>query len=183
MPTTRTLRSRPEMTVRSGSPNLSCGVPAAGTSTNSNSVWLTGGHVIDRYTLPVGVRSVRVEGTKFLINGEPFYFRGFGKHEDLEVRGRGHDDVAMVHDFELLEWMGANSFRTSHYPYAEEVLDHADRLGIVIIDETAAVGLNLAVGGGLFLGGTRTTFSEETIGRATQQLHQRAIQELIDRDK
>jgi beta-glucuronidase len=142
-----------------------------------------GADVIDRYTLPVGVRSVRVEGTKFLINGEPFYFRGFGKHEDLEVRGRGHDDVAMVHDFELLEWIGANSFRTSHYPYAEEVLDHADRLGIVIIDETAAVGLNLAVGGGLFLGGTRTTFSEETIGRATQKLHQRAIQELIDRDK
>src|SRR3712207_8294981 len=35
------------------------------------------------------------------------------------------------------DWIGANSFRTSHYPYAEEVLDHADRHGIVVIDETA----------------------------------------------
>ena len=43
-------------------------------------------------------------------------------------------------------WIGANSFRTSHYPYAEEVLEQADRQGIVVIDETAAVGLNLGVG-------------------------------------
>jgi beta-glucuronidase len=89
----------------------------------------------------------------------------------------------MVHDFDLLAWVGANSFRTSHYPYAEEVLDHADRLGIVVIDETAAVGLNLAIGGGFFLGGAQTTFSEETIGSVTQDLHRRHIEELVDRDK
>ena len=142
-----------------------------------------GDRVGDRYTIPVGIRSVGVEGTRFLINGEPFYFRGFGKHEDLNVHGRGHDDAAMVHDFALLRWLGANSFRTSHYPYAEEVLDMADRLGIAVIDETAAVGLNLGVGGGLFLGGPRTTFSEETIGSATQANHRRAIEELIARDK
>ena len=57
------------------------------------------------------------------------------------------------------------------------------RLGIVVIDETAAVGLNLGVGGGLFLGGPKTTFSEETIGSATQATHRRAIEELIARDK
>jgi beta-glucuronidase len=141
------------------------------------------GGVVDRYTLPVGIRTVRVEGTQFLINDEPFYFRGFGKHEDLNVHGRGHDDAAMVHDFSLLSWIGANSFRTSHYPYAEEVLDHADRMGIVVIDETAAVGLNLGVGGGLFLGGPRTTYSAETISDATQLVHRQAIEELVARDK
>jgi beta-glucuronidase len=141
------------------------------------------GVVVDRYTLPVGIRTVRVEGTQFLINGERFYFRGFGKHEDLNVHGRGHDDAAMVHDFSLLSWIGANSFRTSHYPYAEEVLDHADRMGIVVIDETAAVGLNLGVGGGLFLGVPKTTYSEETIGSATQLVHRQAIEDLIARDK
>jgi beta-glucuronidase len=142
-----------------------------------------GARVLDRYDLPVGIRSVRVDGTRFLINGEPFYFRGFGKHEDLTVRGRAHDDPSMVHDFALLQWLGANSFRTSHYPYAEEVLDLADRLGIVVIDETSAVGLNLGIGGGLFLGGPKTTFSEDTIGSATQTVHRRAIEELIARDK
>ena len=53
----------------------------------------------------------------------------------------------------------------------------------MVIDETAAVGLNLGVGGGLFLGGPKTTFSEETIGSATQATHRRAIEELIARDK
>jgi beta-glucuronidase len=142
-----------------------------------------GAPVLDRYALPVGIRTVAVEGTRFLINGEPFYFRGFGMHEDHTLRGKGHDPVAMVHDFELLHWVGANSFRTSHYPYAEEVLEHADRLGLVVIDETAAVGLNLGVGGGLFLGGPKKTFSEGTINDATQAVHSRAIEELIARDK
>ncbi|MFZ0248676.1 MAG: beta-glucuronidase [Acidimicrobiales bacterium] len=141
------------------------------------------GSAVDRYTLPVGIRTVRVDGTQFLINDEPFYFRGFGKHEDLDVHGRGHDDAAMLHDFSLLSWIGANSFRTSHYPYAEEVLEEADRRGIVVIDETAAVGLNLGVGGGMFLGGPRTTYSDDTISAATQQVHRRAIEELIARDK
>jgi beta-glucuronidase len=30
---------------------------------------------------------------EFLINGEPFYFTGFGKHEDSPVRGKGHDNA------------------------------------------------------------------------------------------
>ncbi|MFI2557120.1 beta-glucuronidase [Nocardia farcinica] len=142
------------------------------------------GGVLDRYRLPVGVRTVAVQGNRFLINGEPFYFRGFGKHEDAAVRGKGHDDVLMVHDFALLEWLGANSFRTSHYPYAEEVLDYADRHGIVVIDETAAVGLNLNIGGGILNnGGARITYSPETIGAATLRAHRQALRELIDRDK
>jgi hypothetical protein len=49
-----------------------------------------------------------------------------------------------VHDFQLMDCIGTNSFRTAHYPYAEEVLEFADRHGIVVIDETAAAGLNWA---------------------------------------
>ena len=41
-----------------------------------------------------------------------------------------------------LKWMGANSFRTSHYPYAEEIMDFADRNGIMIIDECPGVNLH-----------------------------------------
>ncbi|QGK70466.1 beta-glucuronidase [Allosaccharopolyspora coralli] len=142
------------------------------------------GTSVDAYSLNVGVRTVAVDGNRFLINGEPFYFTGFGMHEDHAVRGKGHDDVSMVHDFALLDWIGANSLRTSHYPYAEEVLDYADRHGIVVIDETAAVGLNLGVAGGI-LGGPpdQRTFSEDTIGNQTQRNHRQAIRELVARDK
>ena len=138
---------------------------------------------VDTYSLPVGIRTVRVDGPRFLINEEPFYFRGFGKHEDAAVRGKAHDNAFMVHDFALLEWLGANSFRTSHYPYAEEVLEYADRHGIVVIDETAAVGLNSGLAAGVFGAEPHTTFSEDTVNAATQETHRRAIRELIARDK
>src|SRR4051812_5255284 len=144
-------------------------------------VWSASGDLVDSYRQSVGVRTVEVRGKEFLINGSPFYFKGFGKHEDAAVRGRAHDDTLMVHDFALLDWTGANSFRTSHYPYAEEVLDYADRQGVVVIDETAAVGINLGLG---LLGDSRfETFSEETIGDATRETHRQAIAELIARDK
>ena len=38
------------------------------------------------YRLPVGIRTVAVQGTQFLINNKPFYFLGMGKHEDADVR-------------------------------------------------------------------------------------------------
>jgi beta-glucuronidase len=142
-----------------------------------------GGDVLDSYRQSVGVRTVAVDGTRFLINGEPFHFTGFGKHEDIAVIGKGHNDAFLVRDFELLKWIGANSFRTSHYPYAEAVLDHADRQGIVVIDETAAVGLNMGIGGGIFGGQGYTTFSPETVNDQTREVHAQAIRELVARDK
>lgn len=136
----------------------------------------------DEYTLPVGIRTVEVRGQQFLINGEPFYFTGFGKHEDADIRGKGHDNAVMVRDFELLGWIGANSFRTSHYPYAEEWLDYADRHGIVVIDETAAVGLNINMAAGLLGGATQPTFSPETMNDRTRESHAQGIRELLARD-
>jgi beta-glucuronidase len=35
-------------------------------------------------------------------------------HEDHIVKGKGHDNAFLVNDFDLLKWVGANSFRTSH---------------------------------------------------------------------
>jgi beta-glucuronidase len=146
-------------------------------------LWGDGDAPIDVYELPVGIRTVRVDGTRFLINDEPFYFTGFGKHEDSPVRGKGHDNAFMVHDFALMDWLGANSFRTSHYPYAEEVLEYADRHGIVVIDETPAVGINSGLAAGAFGAEPFTTFSPETVGPATQEAHRQAIRELVARDK
>ena len=45
--------------------------------------------VVDSYHQSVGVRTVEVDGIRFLINGEPFYFTGFGKHEDLAGHRQG----------------------------------------------------------------------------------------------
>nr|WP_145402229.1 beta-glucuronidase [Paenibacillus xylanexedens] len=134
---------------------------------------------VDVYEQPFGVRSVEVKEGKFLINNKPFYFKGYGKHEDTAMHGRGFDEAANVLDCNLMKWSGANSFRTAHYPYSEEMMRLADREGFVVIDEVPAVGmhLNMLV---LHRGGVlKNTWDElETFGH-----HQDVIRELIQRDK
>lgn len=141
------------------------------------------GAVVDSYHQAVGVRTVRVDGTQFLINGEPFYFTGFGMHEDHAIVGKQHNDALMLRDFTCLDWINANSIRTSHYPYSEDFMDHADRVGLVVIDETPAVGMNMGIGGGAFGGQGYKTFTPETINDVSQANLAQVIRELIARDK
>ncbi|WP_300258076.1 beta-glucuronidase [Clostridium sp.] len=140
------------------------------------------GTLIDTYTEEFGVRTVEVKDGKFLINNKPFYFKGFGKHEDSCINGRGFNEAVNIKDFNLMKWIGANSFRTSHYPYSEEIMRLADREGIVVIDETPAVGLhlNFIATGGIFGDGVkRDTWKE--IG--TKEAHEQILKELVKRDK
>ncbi|PSR28719.1 MAG: beta-glucuronidase [Sulfobacillus benefaciens] len=137
-------------------------------------------HVMDVYEQPFGVRTVAIQDGRFLINGEPFYFKGFGKHEDSAVHGRGFDEALNVLDFRLMKWMGANSFRTSHYPYSDELMWLADREGLVIIDEVPGVGLHLNFGTDLFGGHAKRNTWESL---QTFDHHRDVIRELIARDK
>lgn len=100
-----------------------------------------GGKTVDAYRCQTGVRTIAVEGSRLLLNGKPIHLRGFGKHEGFPIFGRAFAQPVAVKDFELMRWTGANSFRTSHYPYDESVYDMADRLGFLIIDEMPSVGL------------------------------------------
>lgn len=98
------------------------------------------GKEIDEYIQPFGIRTIEVKGNALLLNGKPVYLRGCAKHEDFMVLGKGFHPSLVVRDFELMDWLGANSFRTSHYPYDENVLDYADRHGVLVIDESPLVG-------------------------------------------
>lgn len=118
-----------------------------------------------------GIRTVKVEGTQFLINGKPFYFKGFGKHEDSAFHGRGLDLCLDVKDVNLIHWLHANSFRTSHYPYAEEMYDLCDREGIVVIDESPAVGIGA--------GEHQDPYQTFPI----REHHEQVLREMIARDK
>jgi beta-glucuronidase len=95
----------------------------------------------DQYSLHIGIRTIQVDGDQLLLNGKPIKLVGFGRHEDFPIAGRGFVPAVVIKDFALMQWTGANSFRTTHYPYAEQMMELADRLGFLIIDETPAVGL------------------------------------------
>ena len=137
----------------------------------------------DVYTLPYGVRTVRVEGSRFLINERPFYFKGYGRHEDTFPNGRGMNLPMNTKDMSLMKWQGANSFRTSHYPYSEEMMRLCDEEGFVVIDETTAVGVNLDFGGGANFNGQKVSTFDKEHGVQTQEHHKDVIRDLISRDK
>lgn len=128
-----------------------------------------GNKTIDSYSLETGVRTIQVEGDNILLNGKPIHLRGFGKHEDFPIFGRGVAQPVTIKDFALMKWLGANSFRTSHYPYDETVYAEADKQGILIIDEMPSVGL--------------VFYDEpENISRR-KELCDQMLQEMITRDK
>ncbi|MGP4039551.1 beta-glucuronidase [Gracilibacillus sp. D59] len=140
--------------------------------------------VEDVYEEAFGVRKIEVKNGKFLINGQSFYFKGFGKHEDTFIRGRGLDEAYNVHDLNLMKDMGANSFRTSHYPYSEEMMRLCDREGIVVIDETPAVGIMAAFNFDVSILEKGGDFNDDTWELMnTSEAHEQVIRELIDRDK
>ena len=147
---------------------------------------VNGGEVKDEYTDTIGIRTFEVKNGSFLLNGKPVYLRGFGRHEDSAIRGKGFDLALNKRDYELMNWIGANSFRTSHYPYAEEMYYEADEEGFLIIDEVPAVGcmesttnfLAANQGNGKKLG----FFEKETTPELLKN-HSAQVVEMITRDK
>ena len=134
----------------------------------------------DRYTEWFGFRTVDVRSCGLYLNGKKIYLKGFGKHEDVPVIGRGFCEPYQVKDLALMKWMGANSFRTSHYPYSEEMMQLCDRMGILVIDEAPAVGMHTTfTATGMRVDVTSPTW--ETL--QTQDHHRDVLREMIARDE
>lgn len=138
-------------------------------------------HSLDEYDDTIGLRTIAIKDSKILINGHSVYLKGFGRHEDSIYAGRAFDLNVEKRDFELMKWMGANSFRTSHYPYDEEVYRVADREGFLIIDEVPAVGFKMAAAS--FLGGLDQEFFDGPWIDDLYDNHLDQIKDMIKRDK
>ena len=134
----------------------------------------------DIYDEFFGFREVTVKDCAMYLNGKKIYLKGFGKHEDVPVLGRGFSEAYNVKDLSLLQWIGSNSFRTSHYPYCEEMMRLCDRLGIMVIDETPAVGMHTTF--------TATGMKVDIVSPTWETLktaehHQDVLRDLIERDQ
>lgn len=142
-----------------------------------------GDELVDEYEELFGVRTVRVEKGQFLVNDKPVYFKGFGKHEDSYVNGRGFNEAVNLMDLNLMKNVGANSYRTAHYPYSEEMMRLSDRMGFLVIDEVPAVGLfaNFTAALSMNSGGTKPIKTWEFY--QTMENHKLALKELVARDK
>lgn len=135
--------------------------------------------LLDSYQQEFGLRTIEIKNNQFFINNQPFYFTGFGRHEDTIAHGKGINLPQTVQDFNIMKKMGANSLRTSHYPYSYEAIQQANREGIVVIEEVPAVGLfkdfHVNLQGGQKDGKTWRQLD-------TLKNHKQALKEMIDRD-
>ena len=116
------------------------------------------GKLLDAYTTPFGVRSIRFDPNQgFFLNGKHVKLKGANNHEDHAGVGTALPDSLIEFRLQQLKAMGVNTYRTSHAPAAPALLDLADRMGILVIDENRLMGIN--------------------------DLHLKAVEQMIKRDR
>ncbi len=94
------------------------------------------GKVVDSYETTFGIRTLKFDPIKgLMINGEPMKMNGVCDHSDLGALGTIVNYRGLQRQFEILKEMGGNAIRTSHNPPAPELLDIADKMGFVVMDE------------------------------------------------
>ena len=94
------------------------------------------GKVIDLYETPFGIRKINIDPESGIyVNGELVYIQGANQHHDLGALGAAFNTRAAERQLELLREMGCNTIRTAHNPPAPELLDLADQMGFLVIDE------------------------------------------------
>jgi beta-galactosidase len=97
---------------------------------------LVGDQTVDTYTVPIGLRWTKFDpNTGFYLNDKPVKIWGNCMHHDLGALGSAVNSRAIERQVQILKGMGSNGIRTSHNPPAPELLEVADRLGMLIMDE------------------------------------------------
>jgi len=104
---------------------------------------VSGGAEMDRYETPFGIRTIRFDADKgFFLNGKRVELKGTCNHQDHAGVGVAVPDELNAWRVVQLKKMGSNAIRTSHNPPTPELLDACDRLGMMIMDENRAYGIN-----------------------------------------
>lgn len=87
--------------------------------------------LIDR----VGFRLIEVKEGKILLNGKAIELRGVNRHEEHPDWGFAFPQGLMRRDLDLIEELGCNTIRGSHYPQSKIFLDMLDERGILFWSE------------------------------------------------
>ena len=128
------------------------------------------GELVDNYTTPFGIRSFEFNAEKgFFLNGKSLKINGVCNHQDLGCLGSAINKRALERQLEILKGMGCNAIRTSHNPPAPELLDLADQMGFVIMDEAFDMWKK-----------PKNKFDYSTVW---DEMHKKDLQDLILRDR
>ena len=98
---------------------------------------LQDGKIVDSYETPFGIRTIKFDPNQgVFVNGEHVLLNGVCDHHDLGALGAAFNTRAARRQLEMLQEMGCNALRTSHNPPAPELLELADKMGFLVMDES-----------------------------------------------
>jgi beta-galactosidase/beta-glucuronidase len=92
------------------------------------------GNVIDRLVCHFGVRSIKAQGRKLLLNGQALRIKGVNRYDEFGGFGPNPPWERVEDELRLMKKAGVNLIR-SHYPQSPEFLALCDRLGILFLEE------------------------------------------------
>ncbi len=91
----------------------------------------------DRVYTRFGFRTIKFDSEKgFFLNGKHILINGVCCHQDFGLTGKAVSDNIYKYRIRLMKEMGANGYRTAHYPHAEATMDALDEMGFLVMDET-----------------------------------------------
>ena len=94
------------------------------------------GEMVDVVSGSFGIRKTEMTPDKgFFLNERHVKLHGACLHHDLGALGAAVNEKALRRQLEKLRTMGVNAIRTSHDPPSVELLELADEMGFLVLDE------------------------------------------------
>ncbi len=95
-----------------------------------------GSQVLDEIVQPLAFRWFRFDPDEgFFLNGQPLKLIGTNRHQDFPGKANALSNAEHWRDMKMIKDLGANFFRTAHYPQDPAVLQACDRLGLLVTME------------------------------------------------
>jgi len=122
------------------------------------------GETLDEVELETGFRDITITADKGLFfNGEHIKINGVAKHQDFKGCFNAVSRENIDRDFELIDEIGANSVRLSHYQHPQYTYETADKKGYLVWAEIPML---------------KMTDSEELKADAEEQLRELILQNI-----
>ena len=122
------------------------------------------GETLDEVELETGFRDITINADKGLfLNGEHIKINGVAKHQDFKGCFNAVSRENIDRDFELIDEIGANSVRLSHYQHPQYTYETADKKGYLVWAEIPML---------------KMTDSEELKADAEEQLRELILQNI-----
>ena len=96
---------------------------------------LQSGKETETFTRKFGIREVRIDGSRLLLNNTLIKLRGVTCHATDPKAGKVISEELNLKDMKLMKEANVNFIRTSHYPREPRFYDLCDSLGFYVMDE------------------------------------------------